>query len=207
MDSFRRLDSQWRSRVPLSNPIKVPCWRWGCAAAHGGRSRRFSGRRCHGGCLVGISGRLLVDFPQSPSMESGLVSYQRALDFWAGSSELEVAWDRFLNILWKACVPQARPYEIYGSAGNYLPVDVLEQAARIAQTPEDRSHAYYLLARSLQQRGGCRHALRAHPASLREGNRYPPSMHGWMMPPLNRLSGWDRRVGPSSARMTVVLSA
>ena len=51
------------------------------AAAHGGRSRRFSGRRCHGGCLVGISGRLLVDFPQSPSMESGLVGLSAGLGF------------------------------------------------------------------------------------------------------------------------------
>jgi len=81
--------------------------------------------------------------------------YQRALDIWAQSPNLSYARDHYLAIVWKASRPDdANRYYIYGGYGNYIPVQVLENAVRIAETQEDRGHANYLLARSLQPQVG-----------------------------------------------------
>lgn len=82
--------------------------------------------------------------------------YEQALDWWAGQSDLELARARYLNIVWT----MARPPQGYGGGyyywgwGNTVPLNVLENAARVAQTGEDKAHAHYLIARTLQQQAG-----------------------------------------------------
>jgi len=81
--------------------------------------------------------------------------YQRALDWWAGQSDLDLARDRYLSVVWRcARPPVAMPYYRYGSYGNYVPLDILRNALEIAQTDEDKAHAHYLIASTLQQQGG-----------------------------------------------------
>ncbi|MCU0770401.1 MAG: MG2 domain-containing protein [Verrucomicrobia bacterium] len=81
--------------------------------------------------------------------------YEQALEWWAGQSELDLARTRYLSIVWRcARPPQAEPYYRYGWHGNYLPLPVLQNAARIAPSDEDRAHAHYLIASTLQQQGG-----------------------------------------------------
>ena len=96
-------------------------------------------------------------------------AYQRALDFWAGSSELEVAGSLSEHSMEASAVPQARPYEIYGSAGNYLPVDVLVAPPALPRLRRIVPTLTFWLG-FFNSAGGAGTLLRAHPASLREGN-------------------------------------
>src|SRR5690606_12645246 len=50
--------------------------------------------------------------------------------------------------------PEVRPYWRYGSFGNWLPEDILRNAIEIAQKPEDKAHANYLLGLSLMRQWG-----------------------------------------------------
>lgn len=81
--------------------------------------------------------------------------YEQALDWWAGQSDLDLARARYLNMVWKITrQPNGGRYYYFGYWGYYVPLEILENAARIAQTDEDKAHAHYLLAVTLQQRGG-----------------------------------------------------
>jgi len=82
--------------------------------------------------------------------------YQNALNWWAGARDIEAARGRYLGIVWRIERPpgiEPRNY-YYGSYGNILPLAVAENALKIAQTENDRAHAHYLLARTIQQQGG-----------------------------------------------------
>ena len=80
--------------------------------------------------------------------------YQQALDYWAGSSQLEAARARYLQIVWKTSRPSwAEEDYYYGYYGNYVPLNVLQNALTIARTEEDRAHAHYLIAMTLRQQG------------------------------------------------------
>ena len=81
--------------------------------------------------------------------------YQNALDWWAGATDLTTARERYLKIVWTAVrPPQPQPYYYYGYYGNTLPLEVLENALKIAQTDNDKAHAHYLIAMTLRQQGG-----------------------------------------------------
>ena len=80
--------------------------------------------------------------------------YQKALDWWAGERDLEMARGRYLAIVWKTLAPpwfEGRYYP--GAYGNALPLEVLENAVRIAQQPDDKARAHFYLASSLRQTG------------------------------------------------------
>jgi len=82
--------------------------------------------------------------------------YQNALEWWAGARDIEAARERYLDIVWRIERPpgvQPRNY-YFGNYGNILPLAVAENALKIAQTENDRAHAHYLLARTIQQQGG-----------------------------------------------------
>lgn len=92
---------------------------------------------------------------ESRNWYSGWQYYQQALDYWAGSDDLELARNRYLAIIWKTEKPTwVEPYYYYGSYGNTLPLDVLNNAVKIAQSTNDKAHAHYLLAMSWRQQGG-----------------------------------------------------
>ena len=59
--------------------------------------------------------------------------YQQALDWWAGQRELDRARDRYLKIVFRAAhPPRADEYYFYTYYGNYIPLDVLENALKIS---------------------------------------------------------------------------
>ena len=100
--------------------------------------------------------------------------YQQALDWWAGSREIDLARERYLDIVWtSARPPRAEPYYYYGYHGNQLPLDVLENALRISDNPAERAHASYLIAMTLRYQGGNerthRRTVDAFQAALAEG--------------------------------------
>lgn len=81
--------------------------------------------------------------------------YQQALDWWAGSSDLELARKRYLHLVWTMARPPAiEPYYYYGYYGNIVPLEILENVLKIAQTENDRAHAHYLIAMTIRQQGG-----------------------------------------------------
>lgn len=81
--------------------------------------------------------------------------YQQTLDWWAGARNIELARDRYLAIVWRmAKPPQVEPHYYYGYWGNFVPMDVLENALKIAKSDEDKAHAHYLLAMTLRNQAG-----------------------------------------------------
>jgi hypothetical protein len=82
---------------------------------------------------------------QSNNWHQGWNHYNAALDWWAGSSDVDLARDAYLSIVWKA---SDRP-EYYNEWWwpNAIPMSVLENAAQIAEREEDIARAYYLMAR------------------------------------------------------------
>ncbi|MDH5763024.1 MAG: MG2 domain-containing protein [Nitrospinota bacterium] len=80
--------------------------------------------------------------------------YQNALDWWGGAADIDLARKRYLSIIWNAATPPNRePYFYYGYYGNYIPIEFLENALKIAQNKTDRVHAHYLIAMALRQQG------------------------------------------------------
>src|ERR1017187_1162894 len=91
----------------------------------------------------------------SNNWSEGWPHYQQAFDWWAGTHDIELARERYLKIVWRmAKPPQVQPYYSYGSWGNYIPLDVLENALKISQTDNDKAHAHYLIAMTLRSQGG-----------------------------------------------------
>jgi uncharacterized protein YfaS (alpha-2-macroglobulin family) len=91
---------------------------------------------------------------ESRNLSIAWPNYQRALDWWAGSSDIDAARDRYLKIVWKVASPPAgQGSYYYGYYGNTVPLDVLENALKIAQSDNDKAHLHYLVAMSIQSGG------------------------------------------------------
>ncbi|MCI0486252.1 MAG: MG2 domain-containing protein [Blastocatellia bacterium] len=91
----------------------------------------------------------------SKNWHQGWQHYQQALDWWAGSADIEMARKRYLEIVWTIAKPEwSEPYYYYGYYGNYVPIEVLENALKIANTDNDRAHAHYLIAMTVRGQGG-----------------------------------------------------
>ena len=81
--------------------------------------------------------------------------YQQALDWWAGQRDLDRARDRYLKIVFKAAEPPGREsYYVYTYSGNYLPLDVVENALKISTTANDKAHLHFLIAMTMRYTGG-----------------------------------------------------
>ena len=83
--------------------------------------------------------------------------YKIVLNWLAGSKDLPTARHRYLNIVWKAVGipdPGGQSLHYRGRRGNALPLEIIENALRIAETSADQAHAHYLLAITLRQQGG-----------------------------------------------------
>ncbi len=90
----------------------------------------------------------------SPNWGEAWPHYQNALDWWAGAADIDLARQRYLKIVWTIShPPQPGPF-YYGAYGNIVPLDILENALKIAQTPNDKAHAHYLIAMTLRNQGG-----------------------------------------------------
>jgi uncharacterized protein YfaS (alpha-2-macroglobulin family) len=91
----------------------------------------------------------------SKNWYQGWQYYQQALDYWAGSADLETARARYLKIVWKIAKPAwAEPYYYYGYYGNYVPLEVLRNALKIARSNDEKAHAHYLIAMTVRSQGG-----------------------------------------------------
>ena len=81
--------------------------------------------------------------------------YQAALDWWAGQRDIERARARYLKIIFKAAdPPREERYYVYAYYGNYMPVDVLENALKISTTAHDKARLSFLIALSMRSGGG-----------------------------------------------------
>ena len=78
--------------------------------------------------------------------------YQQALDWWAGQRQLELARDRYLKIVFKAADPPNQGS--YYAYGNYLPLNILENARKIADSANQKAHLSFLIAMSIRNNGG-----------------------------------------------------
>ena len=86
--------------------------------------------------------------------------YEKALDWWAGNPDIDLARTRYLDIVWKASQPEAADvWYYYGYYGNQLPIPIIENVLKIAQTPDDQAHAHYLMAMTLTRQGQPRQQL------------------------------------------------
>ncbi len=81
--------------------------------------------------------------------------YQQALDYWAGTKDIETARQRYLQIVWTMADPPHRDqYYYYGYYGNHISLDILSNALKIADNENDKARAHYLIAMTIQQRYG-----------------------------------------------------
>ena len=81
--------------------------------------------------------------------------YQLALDWWAGQRDLDRARDRYLKIVFKAAQPPNHDsYYFYTYYGNYIPLDILENALKISTTANDKSELHFLIAMTMRANGG-----------------------------------------------------
>ncbi|HLF83386.1 MAG TPA: alpha-2-macroglobulin, partial [Blastocatellia bacterium] len=91
----------------------------------------------------------------SKNWQQGWQSYHQALDWWSGSADIETARDRYLSIVWKISKPSwSEAHYYYGYYGNYVPLEILDNGLKIAQTENDRAHLHYLIAMTLRGQGG-----------------------------------------------------
>lgn len=111
----------------------------------------------------------------SKNWGTGWRYYQQALEWWAGATDLEPARDRYLRIVWNIASPAWRDtYYYYGYYGNQLPLEILENVLKIAMNEGDRSHAQYLIAMTVRQRGdfdSLQRAGEAFEAALKGGKQ------------------------------------
>src|SRR5436190_1376250 len=81
--------------------------------------------------------------------------YQQALDWWAGQRDLERARVRYLKIVFKAAEPpRPNEYYFYTYYGNYIPLDILENALKISGNEKEKVHLHYLIAMTMRSQGG-----------------------------------------------------
>ncbi len=81
--------------------------------------------------------------------------YQLALAWWAGARDVELARERYLALVWRmAKPPGVERFYGYGQWGNYIPLEILDNALKIVQTENDRAHAHFLIAMTVRNQGG-----------------------------------------------------
>src|SRR6266545_4318524 len=80
--------------------------------------------------------------------------YQQALDWWAGQREIDTARARYLKLVFKAAEPPLpNEYYFYTYYGNYIPLDVLENALKIGPKENENAHLHFLIAMTMRYVG------------------------------------------------------
>lgn len=174
--AFRSLDCAWRAARAARDPDPSVL-----EAARAGLEEQLDALRRpeQRGLLFAELSESLADFhwdqADSVDFDRAWPYYQQALAHWAASDEIETARARYLAIAWRLTEPRwlGRPwFEHPGSWVSLVPVEVLENAVRIALEPADRSRANLLLALKLQQgwaAGEQRRVRASFEAALRDG--------------------------------------
>src|SRR5262245_4066544 len=102
--------------------------------------------------------------------------YQQALDWWGGTKDLDLGRATCLKI---GCTsthpPEHESYYYYVYDGNYAPVEILDNALKIAQNDADRARAHYLIAMTLRFRSDYYTQIKRTPgefeAAIKEGKK------------------------------------
>ena len=152
---FRVADTQWRSQAGTNNPDRSQLE----------QARSKLQKMIRDQVRTEEQDRLWVEiqeslgdswwFPRnSRNWSAAWAYYQKALDWWGGAADINLARTRYLNLIWNAATPPNRErYFYYGYYGNYIPINFLENALKVAQKKNDRIHAHYLIAMALRQQG------------------------------------------------------
>lgn len=153
---FRRADTSWRSQAATQTPDTT---RFEQAQKQLEELIRVVEKEADRDLVWAEAHESLGDFfwDRRGQMSWGAAwpHYQQALDYWAGQRDLERARDRYLKIVFRAAhPPRADEYYIYTYYGNYIPLDVLENALKISNSANDTSHINFLLAMSMRYAGG-----------------------------------------------------
>ncbi|UCD10835.1 MAG: alpha-2-macroglobulin [Nitrospinaceae bacterium] len=172
---FRIADTQWRAAAATDNPDPTLIEEAQRALEVQVRDIRRAEEEDR---IYSEVHESLADFwwtrPQSKNWSQAWVHYQKALDGWAGASDIDLARKRYLAMVWKMTRPPWKaPHEYYGYYGNFLPLEVIENAVEIATDENDRMRAQYLLALSLKRQGGQnpRRVGKAFEAAILEGQK------------------------------------
>jgi hypothetical protein len=81
--------------------------------------------------------------------------YQQCLDWWAGQRQLDLARDRYLKIVFKAAEPPGHDqYYYYTYYGNYIPLNILENALKISISENQKAQLNFLIAMTMRYAGG-----------------------------------------------------
>jgi uncharacterized protein YfaS (alpha-2-macroglobulin family) len=152
---FRVADTQWRSQAGTNNPDRSKL-----EQARGELQKMIRDQ-----VRTEQQDRLWVEiqeslgdswwFPRnSRNWSAAWAHYQKALDWWGGAADIDLARERYLKLIWNAATPPNRePYFYYGYYGNYIPINFLENALKISKSKIDRIHAHYLIAMAFRQQG------------------------------------------------------
>jgi len=153
---FHVADARWRSAAASENPDASEL----DAASQALRELAGAATRAEDeGELWAEIQESLGDFHwtrrSSANWHAGWPHYEQALGHWARSSDLARARERYLAIVFQLALP-AWSRDQWGQGGyvGYFPVEVLENAVRIAEDPEDAARAHFLLGLRYAQQGG-----------------------------------------------------
>ncbi len=173
---FRLADSTWRSQAASRDPDDSETERARQALEAMVRDVRREQDRDRIWAEVQES---LGDFwwtaPERRNWSQSWAHYRLALDWWAGSSQIDFARERYLSIVRRAArPPRVEPYYVYGYYGNTVPLEILQNMLKIARDPDDRAQAQYLIAMSLrhtgQDRASHRRTIEAFEAAIAAGS-------------------------------------
>jgi len=88
----------------------------------------------------------LGDLLQPDASGAGNAYYEHALEFWAASTDIDAARDRYLRIVFAM---MERPYPEAYENPAYVPRNRLLDALKLARTEDERAHLRYLLSLQL----------------------------------------------------------
>src|SRR5829696_2261735 len=140
-------------------------------------------------------GDLFWTYPGSMQWGSAWPHYHAALDWWAGQRDINHARDRYLKIVFKAAqAPGTRDY-IYTYYGNYIPLDILENALKISTSANDTSHLNFLIAMTMRSTGGGDYAGRHRVPDQFEDALKAGKQTGWYDDALFYYAEWMNSYG------------
>lgn len=145
---LRRADCAWRSAASSENPDATQVELARAALEELARELEPDKERTWAEVQESL-GDLAWDRQRGQNQHVAWPYYRAALAWWGGSTELDLARERYLEIVWTMARPAwYRAQWSYGYYGNWIDADILENAVEIARTEADRARAHYLLAQS-----------------------------------------------------------
>jgi uncharacterized protein YfaS (alpha-2-macroglobulin family) len=114
---------------------------------------------------------------ESQNLGSAMPHYQAALGYWAGAPEIETARRRWLDIVFRMGWPGRGENWGQNWWASQIPVEIAEDAMKIALRDEDRAQAAFLFATVVRQRGSdydqLRRGLEALESAISLGRETP----------------------------------